>query len=223
MDAFTTQRFNMVESQIRPNDVTDRRIIDTMLQLPREHFVPTSLKTMAYMDEEIRIKEPADGKPARALLRPMIIAKLVQLADVSENELVLDVGCTTGYSTAILASLSGTVVGLECDELMVNTATAVLEKIRADNAVIVQGALNEGCAGEGPYDAILLNGYTPNPPTSLRDQLKPGGRLVVILSEHGFGCATIFERVGKGWSGRSVFNAAGPALPGFESDTEFVF
>lgn len=223
MDNFAIQRTNMVESQVRPSDVTDRRIIDSMLKLPRENFVPASLRGLAYMDQEVQVKEAWGNDLARALLRPMVLAKLVQLAHVGEGDLVLDVGCATGYSTALLASLAGAVVGLDCDEPLIKNAGKDLAEIGADNAVVVLGPLEEGCSEEGPYDVIFLNGYVPEPPVSLRAQLKPGGRLVGVIAETGFGRAMLFERVGDGWSSYTAFNANAPWLPGFARKKEFVF
>ncbi len=216
------QRKNMVESQVRPNDVTDRRILSAMLAVPREAFVPTALKPIAYIDEALMLVKAAAGTPARGLMAPRDFAKLVQLAEIDEGDVVLDVGGLTGYSAAIIARLAQTVVVFESDAGLAETATKTLEELGVDNAAVVMGDLEVGYPSEGPYDAIVVEGTVEQMPAGLLDQLKDGGRLVAIEAgtpSH----AVVWRRVGRHFDRRIAFEAAGPALPGFEKKREFVF
>jgi protein-L-isoaspartate(D-aspartate) O-methyltransferase len=223
MSDYAAARHNMVESQIRPNQVTDARLLRALNDVPRENFVPASLQALAYMEEEIEVAPARQGVPARCLVSPMPLARLLQLAEVDADNLVLDVGCATGYSTALLALLAESVVGLECEEALAEQASQTLMELGADNAAVVSGPLPEGYASEGPFDVILLNGCVPDVPKSLLKQLKEGGRLVAIIAEHEFGQATLYRNTGGRVNQRAAFDAAGPALPGFEREKEFVF
>ncbi len=216
-------RLNMVESQIRPNDITDRRITRAMSILPRELFVPESLRSMAYMDEHILIKPEDDTSVARYLMAAMPLSKLVQLAEIDASDVVLDVGCTTGYSTIVLSHLCESVVGLESDQDLADIATKNLSDLNVDNAVIVSGPLKDGHEAEGPYDVIFMNGSVPKVSDKLLDQLKDQGHLVVVHSNEGFGKAYKYKRVMENISKKSAFDASVPELPGFEQLKEFVF
>ena len=216
------QRKNMVESQVRPNDVTDRRIINAMLNVPREAFLPTALKPIAYIDETLPLVKAADGAPARGLMAPRVFAKLIQLAEVSESDIVLDVGGLTGYSAAVIARLAQTVVVLESDPALAETATKALEDLGVDNAAVVAGDLEVGYPSEGPYDAIIVEGTIDAMPPGLLDQLKDGGRLVAI--ESGIPSeGVIWRRMGRTFDRRIAFEAAAPIVPGFQKNREFVF
>lgn len=217
------QRENMVESQVRTADVTDGRIIKAMMQLERENFVPSSARALAYMDGEISVKSGDNTTGQRMLMAPMILAKLIQLAQIQDTDLVLDIGCTTGYSTALLARLADAVVGLEPDKDLVEKATANLAKADIDNAAIVEGPLNEGYPSQGPYDVIFLNGRIPEPPEALLKQLKTGGRLVCVIGEGTRGKAMIWLNIGNSWTSREAFDATAPDLPGFEKARAFSF
>src|SRR5204862_3913497 len=144
------QRINMVESQVRPSDVTDRRIIRAMLEVPREAFVPQSLQALAYMDEAVPAAESAGGRPGRCLLAPRTLAKLMQLAEVGPGAVVLDVGCATGYSTAVLARLAKAVVAVEVDAALAARATQTLRRLGVGNAAVIEGALEKGAASHAP-------------------------------------------------------------------------
>lgn len=215
MTNFGVLRENMVESQVRPNDVTDRRIIRAMSSIERELFVPSSMRPLAYMEGEIEVRPASDSGPARAMLSPMVLAKLTQLAEIEKSDLLLDIGCSNGYSTALFARLSDSVVGLECDERLAKEAGERLGQLNVDNAAIVTGPLQSGYPSEGPYDVIFLNGSVPELPMTLVDQLKEGGRLVTIVGSRVQGRAVRILRTGGEpalfWS----FDASAPELPGF--------
>ncbi|MEC9369541.1 MAG: protein-L-isoaspartate O-methyltransferase [Pseudomonadota bacterium] len=223
MGDFAIARTNMVESQIRPNGVTDRRIIDAMASLPREKFVPDNLRTLAYMDDDIPLAASAGGRPGRFLMAPMPLGRLIQLAGVQPGDLVLDVGCATGYSTAILARLAESVVGLECDAQLAESAGATLVELGVDNTAIVAGPLEAGYASEGPFDVILLGGSVPEVPGALLAQLKEGGRLVAVVASGANGRALVYTRIRSDLSHRAAFEAGACPLPGFERPAAFVF
>jgi protein-L-isoaspartate(D-aspartate) O-methyltransferase len=223
MTDFARLRQSMVDSQIRPNDVTDPRIIAAMLELPRERFVPAARADLAYLDDDIIVREAQrDGAP-RYLMEPMIQARLVQALELQPQDNVLDVGCATGYSTALLARLAGSVTGLEEDAELVRTARERLAEMGITNARIVQAPLPGGAPGGEKYDAILLNGSVERVPESLARQLKEDGRLVAVMRCGPLGRATLQVRNNGVLSGRPLFDAAVPMLPGFEAPREFVF
>jgi protein-L-isoaspartate(D-aspartate) O-methyltransferase len=223
---FTRRRLTMVETQIRPNEVTDPRLLATLRAVPRERFVPRELRPVAYMDEAIEVFPSIDGAPGRFLLAPMVLARLVQLAAVEPGDTVLDVGCATGYSTAILAGLGRKVVGLEPEPELAHAARGALLALGIVNADIVEGALGRGHQEAGPYDVILLNGSVPEPPESLTAQLREGGRLAAVLSSGGAGRqgkAYLFVKVGGEVSGVPHFDAGARPLPGFAAEPCFSF
>lgn len=217
------ERLNMVESQIRPNQVTDARILTAMAEIPRELFVPEAVRSLAYMDGEIVLDEADGDRPARTLIAPMPLARLIQLCAVRDDDLVLDVGCASGYSSAIFARLAGAVVGLECHKGLAERATRILAELEVDNADIVTGPLQEGHAPNAPYDVILVSGAIPESPAALVRQLKEGGRLVGVLDDGGVARAHLFEKIAGELSMRPVFEAAAPILPGFERAQTFTF
>jgi protein-L-isoaspartate(D-aspartate) O-methyltransferase len=218
MADYARARLNMVESQIRTNKVTDQRVIDAFMTLPREEFVEKAQRGIAYVDDDL----PLGG--GRYLMEPMVLARLIQALEVRPTDVVLDVGCATGYSTAVLARLASTVVGLECDPALVETAADNLSRLGIDNAVVVGGALAEGCAAQGPYDVIVLQGAVPEVPKALIDQLAPGGRLGAVVCAPGDqGRAVLTVRVGSTASHRTVFDANVAPLPGFARQEGFVF
>ena len=217
------QRINMVESQVRPSDVTDRRIIRAMLEVPREAFVPPAIASLAYMDDEVTVAPARDGAPARRLMAPRTLAKLLQLADLGPDAVVLDVGCASGYSAAVLARIVETVVALESDPELAEVAARALEQQALDNVAVVTGDLELGYPSEGPYDAIVLEGIVQTVPEHLLDQLKDGGRLVAVVEDGPIGKATVWCRIGSAFSPREAFVAGAPALPGFVKPPSFVF
>jgi protein-L-isoaspartate(D-aspartate) O-methyltransferase len=215
-----TQRMNMVESQVLTSDVTDRRILRAMRELPRELFVPPPMAPLAYMDEAVPLTPPGAGR--RWLLAPRLEAKLLQLAEIGAEDRVLDVGVGTGYSAAILAGLAQDVVALESDAALAADARRNLADLARDNVAVVEGGLPDGFVGKAPYDAIVLQGAIATPPEALLDQLKDGGRLVAVVTADGLGKAMIWRRLGRSTDAWPAFDATAPALPGFERAPVFV-
>lgn len=211
-----TQRATMVASQLRPNDVTDARIRDAMLTIPRERFVPPSAVPVAYAEDCIPLGD------ARVLLDPRALGKLLQLAAIGPDDAVLDVGCGTGYSTAVLSLLAARVVALEVDPALAATAEKNLRSL-APNATIVCGPLAAGCPDRGPFDVIFLNGAIEVEPSTLLSQLKDGGRLTTICRHAAAGQARLYVNHGGAVGERNDFNAFLPVLPGFERPSGFVF
>lgn len=215
---FSTARLNMVESQIRTNKVTDARILDALETIPREAYVPEERRGICYVDEDLAIGG------GRYLMEPMVLARLLQEARIGSQDVVLDVGCTTGYSCAVLARLAATVVGVECDAALAEEANRILSAQGIDNAVVIQDPLGDGYPKQAPYNVIVLEGAVVKVPETIRDQLADGGRLVAVIREgEGMGRATLMQRSGEVVSSRILFDAATPYLPGFEREERFVF
>lgn len=215
---YATARFNMVECQIRPNKVTDPRVLRALSEVPRERFVPKKLMGIAYVDEDLAVAHD------RYLMEPRAFARLLQSAAIQPGDVVLDIGCATGYSTAVLAKLATTVVAVESDPELVERASAVLAALDVDNAVVVAGALEEGYAKQAPYDVILLGGSVEEVPRSITDQLAEGGRLMAVVTGGSrAGKGNMIRRVHGDLSGRVLFDAAVPPLPGFAIERGFVF
>jgi protein-L-isoaspartate(D-aspartate) O-methyltransferase len=215
-----TQRLNMVDSQVLTSDVTDRRILRAMRELPRELFVPASMAALAYMDEPVPLTPPGPGR--RWLLAPRLQAKLLQLASIDEGDRVLDVGCGTGYSSAVLAGMAKTVVALESDVRLAEQARTNLAARGLDHVEVVVGELTSGWAAKAPFDAIVIEGAVPLVAEMLFDQLKDGGCLVAIVCQYGLGKATIWRRLGRSVDSWTTFDASTPVLPGFEHAAVFV-
>ncbi len=219
MTDFAAARRNMVDGQVRTADVTDLRIISAMQEVPRERFVAPAMAQLAYLDLDLPAGEGATG--ARRLLKPMVLAKLIQAADLAATDRVLDVGCVTGYAAALLARVAGEVVALEQDAALIARARAALAG--AANVSVVAGPLSEGWAQGAPYDAILMEGATEIAPETLLRQLKAGGRLVCVLGAGPGAKATLFRRAGAEVGSRPLFDAGAPLLPGFVKPPAFAF
>jgi protein-L-isoaspartate(D-aspartate) O-methyltransferase len=218
MTDFAALRRTMVDGQVRTADVTDLRLLAAMLDLPRERFFPDEKAQLAYLDIDVPVGAP--GQPVRRLMKPMVLAKLIQAAAVAETDQVLDVGCATGYGAALLATLAGSVVALEEDAGLARQASAALS---SPNAKVVTGPLSRGYAAGAPYDVILLEGAIEVVPQSLSDQLKEGGRLLCVQGRGAEGKAMLYRRIDGDFSGRVVFDAAAATLPGFAKPAAFVF
>ncbi len=210
-------RSQMVDSQIKPNKVNDRRVIEAMASVPREHFVPKRLKGVAYLDEDLEIA------PGRYLMEPMVLARLAEAASISADEAILDVGCGAGYTSAVLAQLGAAVVALEEDHELAEKATRKLAEIEADNVAVVEGSLAEGVADQGPFDVIFLAGAAEVVPDKLLDQLAEGGRMVYVSAGPGCGRGRLITRIGGILGTRDLFDAGTPLLPGFSRNPEFDF
>ena len=211
-------RRNMVTGQIMTNRVTDERLIDAMAEIPRERFVPHAKRGVAYVDEDVEI---ASG---RYLMEPMVLARLLQEADITANDMVLDVGCGTGYASAVMARLAATVIALDVDEALAAEAESALSAVGADNAIVVTGPLAEGYDQQAPYDVILVGGAVDHLPPALADQLAEAGRIVGVVREPGgLGQATLWARHRGALSSRSLFEASLPPLPGIARPVQFEF
>lgn len=220
MADFAQARRMMVEGQIRTNDVTELNVLAAFAEVPRERFVPERWQAIAYLDRDV----PVQASGARYLLKPMVLAKLIQAAVVGEGDRVLNVGCATGYSAAILSKLSRSVVALEEDAALAESAARTLESVGSGNVRVVTGKLTDGWPREAPYDVILLNGSTEVAPQSLLAQLSPtGGRLVTVVGRAPIGRGTVYRRSGTPVSAHPEFDAVAPLLPGFSQPPAFVF
>ncbi len=215
---FSVARHNMVENQIRPNRVTDARVLAALDSVPRELFVPESVRSIAYLDGDI------DLGNGRRMLEPMVFARLLQNAEIQPNEVVLDVGCGTGYSAAVLARLASTVVALENDRALAQRAAKLLAEQKVDTVALVEGALATGDKAHGPYDVIVIEGAVAKVPDTLLEQLADGGRLVAVVARPGsVSQATLMLRIGSSVSARPLFEAGAALLPGFATRPGFVF
>jgi protein-L-isoaspartate(D-aspartate) O-methyltransferase len=217
MSTFAAQRLNMIDAQVRANDVTDPRIHAAMSEVAREKFVPAAQRALAYADV------PVEVSPGRYLLDPRTFAKMLALSGVCPEDKVLDVGCATGYSSAVLARLAHTVVALEQDANLVRLSSELLPAAGAANAVPTQGVLSQGIKAEAPYDLIFVNGAIQAPPEALLSQLAEGGRLVAILSEGVRSHAVKFVREQGRIGSWAAFDATVPTLVGFSKTVGFVF
>jgi protein-L-isoaspartate(D-aspartate) O-methyltransferase len=212
-----TARRHMVDGQIRTADVTNPSLLAAMLKLPRELFVPQALAAQAYLDGDVAL-----GKD-RILLQPRVLAKLIQGAELRAGQRVLDVGCGTGYSSAVLAYMGAAVVALEEDPDLARRAQSALTTAGAAQTTIVTGPLGQGWPPAAPYDLIFLNGATEIVPNALGRQLKPSGRLAAVFGRGPAAKATIYRLVEGKLVGRPIFDAGGPVLPGFAAPPAFVF
>ena len=219
---FAEQRLKMVDGQLRTMDVTDPAILHAMGLAPRESFLPSVSRFLAYIDEDISISSPDKGNP-RYLMKPAPFAKLLQLADISDDDVVLDIGCGVGYSSAVLSLLAGSVIAVEDDPALVSMAAEALSEHGYDSAVIVEGPLGAGYASEAPYDVIFLNGAIDEIPTALIEQLKDGGRIVGVVGTGNTGQATLWTKSNGNVSARQAFNLAVRPLPGFQREPSFEF
>lgn len=216
MTDFATRRVMMVDTQVRPSDVTKFPIIAAMLAVPREVFVPAARREAAYVGENL------DIAPGRVVLEPRTLAKLLDALDVQPGELVLDLGCGLGYSTAVIARLADAVVGVEEDEALAAEAQRTLSAEGVDNAAVVVGPLAAGDARHAPFDVITIQGGVEAVPEALLAQLKEGGRIGAVFMSGALGTVRIGYKIDGVVSWRQAFNAAAPVLPGFAAPRGFV-
>lgn len=215
MTDFSTRRVMMVDTQVRPSDVTKFPIIEAMLTVPREAYVPAAKREAAYIGENV------DIGPDRVVLEPRTLAKLLDALDIQPAETVLDLGCGLGYSTAVIARLADVVVAVEEDEALATEAQRTLSSGGVDNAAVIVGALAEGNAKNAPYDVITIQGGVETIPDSLLAQLREGGRIGAIFMEGALGVARIGYKIDGVVTWRFAFNAAAPVLPGFAAKRGF--
>lgn len=215
MPDFATRRTMMVDNQVRPSDVTKLPIIQAMLAVPREQFVPGKLREAAYMGENLELGG------GRVLLDPRSLAKMLDTLDLRPDELVLNVGAGTGYTAAIMARLSEAVVAVESDEALSDETEATLMAAEASNVVFEAGDLTEGAAAHGPYDAMLIDGGIESFPQALADQLKEDGRVIALFMTGALGIVRLGIKTRDGIHWRDAFNATAPVLPGFEAVQDF--
>lgn len=218
---FARARRTMVDTQIRVNDVTDTRIVDALMAVPREDFVPEALRPLAYLDDDLAVKGEGGAGGTRYLVEPVVLARMIQAAGIGAADRVLDVGAATGYSSAVLARIAGSVVALEEDgDLAARARTA----LGGDSRVtLVEGPLGAGAAEHGSFDVILLEGAAEVVPEALLAQLNDGGRLVAVVGTGRAAKCMVHARIGEEFSVRPAFDAAIPLLPGFEKPRGFVF
>lgn len=209
MTDFAQRRTMMVDTQVRPNDVTSYPVIEAMLNVPREEFVPQALRDIAYSGENIDLGQ------GRILLEPRTIGRMLDTLDIQNSDLVLDVGCGYGYATACIARIAEAVVAVDESQSLADEATARLAAQEVFNAAVVQGDLTKGWPTQGPYDAILINGAIEAFPDALVEQLRDGGRVVALFLEGHLGTVKLGVKQDGRMSWRYVFNASAPVLPGF--------
>lgn len=215
MSEFAARRVMMVDTQVRPSDVTKFPIIDAMLTVPRETFVPDDKREAAYVGENLVLA------PGRVVLEARTLAKLLDALDIQPGELVLDLGCGLGYSSAVIARLAETVVAVEEDETLAADAQRILSEEGVDNAVVVTGKLVGGAAKCAPYDVITVEGGVEIIPETVLSQLKEGGRIGAVFMDGAVGTAKVGYKTGGRMTWRPVFNATAPILPGFQATRGF--
>jgi protein-L-isoaspartate(D-aspartate) O-methyltransferase len=220
MPGFSTARQNMVDCQVRPSDVTDVRIIDAMLEVPREVFVPQSQRPLAYLDLDLDVGESGTK---RCLIKPAVLARMLQAAEIKASDKVLVVGCATGYAAAIVAKFAGEVTATESDSALAAKAKAALAEVGLGRVAVGTAAAADGQSGSAPYDVIVLNGATEIVPDGLYKQLKEGGRLVGVFATTQPPRATMVTHSHDDYGSRALFDAVAPVLPGLERRPAFVF
>lgn len=221
MSAFSTARLKMVDGQVRTSDVTDSRIIDAMMALPREAFVPEDKRALAYLDLDLDVS--AGGSAKRYLIKPVVTAKLLQAAEIRDTDNVLVVGCATGYAAAVAAKLAGRVSATETDPALAAKARDVLAELGLGNVAVRPADAADGDPANAPFDVIVLNGATEIVPERLYSELREGGRLVGVFAMSQPPRATIVTRSHGDFGNRALFDTTVPVLPGLERRPAFVF
>lgn len=221
MSGFAAARQKMVDGQVRPSDVTDIRILDAMLAVPREAFVPESKKALSYLDLDLDVSE--GGAAKRFLIKPVVLAKMLQAAEIKQGDSVLVVGCATGYAAAVIARFATKVAAIESDPALASKAQTILANNGCGNVTVRPAASAYGDAARGPYDVIVLNGATEIIPEHLYAQLRGGGRLVGVFATSQPARATLVTASHGDFGHRTLFDAAAPVLPGMERVPAFVF
>jgi protein-L-isoaspartate(D-aspartate) O-methyltransferase len=221
MSGFSTARQKMVDGQVRPSDVTDIRIIDAMLEVPREAFVPQDQRALAYLDLDLDVSDKASVK--RFLIKPALMARMLQAAQIQDTDRVLVVGCATGYMAAVVAKFAGQVMATENEPSLVTKANSVLAELGLGNVTVQTSGAAEGDPAAAPFDVIMVNGASEIVPEGLYRQLQEGGRLVGVFAMTQPPRATIVTHSHDDFGSRPLFDASAPVLPGLERLPAFVF
>jgi protein-L-isoaspartate(D-aspartate) O-methyltransferase len=221
MSGFATARQKMVDGQVRPNDVTDIRILDAMLAVPREAFVPPGQRALAYLDLDLDVSE--GGAAKRVLIKPQVLAKMLQAAEIKETDKVLVAGSVPGYAAAVVARLAAQVVATESDPAQVAKANDVLAQLGLANVTFKAAAAADGDPADAPFDVIVLDGATEVTPERLYGQLRNGGRLVGVFATSKPPRAMIVTHSHGDFGNRTLFDASVPVLPGLERVPAFIF
>lgn len=216
-DRYQAARQHMIDCQFRPNEVNDPVVIDAFSAIPRELFVPKAMRAVAYVDEDLKIGND------RSLMEPMIFAKLLVAAEISKDDLVLDIASATGYSSAVIAQMASSVVALESDAELVKKSEERLNELEIHNVAVIEGELSEGVVKQGPYNVIIISGAVDEVPAAITDQLAEGGRLVCVKNVGGVGRGYLATKKDGVVSGRDLFDANVPVLSGFVAEKGFVF
>lgn len=215
MTDFAARRTMMVDTQVRPSDVTKFPIIDAMLSVPREVFVPREQAEAAYISENVPIA------PGRVVLEPRTLGKLLDALNITGTELVLDIGAGYGYSSAVVARMAEAVIAVEEEESIASEAQTILSEQGADNVVLHTGPLTDGAPQHGPYDVIMIQGGVEQVPDALIAQLKEGGRIGCVFMEGALGVVRIGYKIDGDVTWRFAFNASAPVVPGFAKQAVF--
>ena len=215
MSEFARRRTIMVDTQVRPSDVTKFPIIDAMLSVPREMFVPDALQEASYAGEHLEVA------PGRTLLDPRTFAKILETVNIQPSDLVLDIGCGFGYSSAVAAHMAEAVIALDDSAEICAEAESALAAAGVDNVAVVEGDLIEGAAKHGPYDVILIQGGVQDVPAAICNQLKDGGRIAAIFDDGRHGTVRVGLKADGAITWRYAFNGTAPLLAGFKKRAEF--
>jgi protein-L-isoaspartate(D-aspartate) O-methyltransferase len=218
MTDFALARRNMIDSQLRPNRVTNAQLLAAIGELPRERFLPEAMRSVAYSDEDVPLGN------GRYLMEPMVLARLIQTLQTVPDDRALVVASGRGYGAALLARLTASVVAVEGDPLMATAAEQTAKELGIDGIRQTVGPLEEG-ARPGPYDVILIEGAVQLVPQAIFDQLADGGRLTTVVAGQpgALGVAELFVKEGGAISRRALFDAGTPSLPGFAPPPRFTF
>lgn len=214
---FSAARTAMIEGQLQTSGVLDKRVLEAILKVPREEFIDADLRQFAYVDRALKLP----GATGRFMGAPAPVARLIELAEIEPDDIVLDVACGTGYSTAIIAHLANSVVAIESDPALVARANENLAKLDIGNAAVIKAPLAKGAPDEAPFDVIIIQGTIPEVPKALLDQLRAGGRLVALIGKGGSATALTYVKSNNGIASVPSFNANLPELeelaraPGF--------
>ena len=220
MTDFTLARRNMIDGQLRPNRVNNAQLLAVIADLPRERFLPAGLRSVAYADDDVPLGN------GRCLMEPMVLARLIQTLQPQPEDKALVVASGAGYGTALLARLVKSVVAVEADAGLAGSAEQTMKELGIANVHHVTGKMEDGHAGEGPYDVILIEGAVQHVPAAIVAQLAEGGRLGTVIAAASagvLGVAQLMVKEGGVASGRPIFDAGTPALPGFATPPRFTF